>query len=297
MKTRVLSRRPSMLRLYGKAALPSVPGVSRIPGIPAGRSHDLPNVRLRLSEAAIEPAHLVRYRQVCGFSRGNAVPATYPHVLAFPLQLSLMSDLRFPFPPMGVVHILNSITQTRPVEIGERLDLQVFAEELRGHPRGHQVTLVSEARAGDGAGEPVWQERSVMLRRGHPGAGPYTDPPDLPDAAPAGAATWHVAAAVGRRYAAVSGDRNPIHLFDVTAKAFGFRRHIAHGMWTMARTLAELENRLPEAYTVDVAFKRPLFLPGSARFGARSRGDIVDFGLTSADDGARTHLLGRVTTP
>ena len=66
---------------------------------------------------------------------------------------------------------------------------------------------------------------------------------------PTGTVEWRLPGDLGRRYAAVSGDRNPIHLYPLTAKALGFPRQIAHGMWSLARCVAALENRLPDAVT------------------------------------------------
>ena len=97
---------------------------------------------------------------------------------------------------------------------------------------------------------------------------------------------------LGRRYAAVSGDHNPIHLYALTAKAFGFPRQIAHGMWSKARCLAALEGRLPDAVTVEVAFKKPILLPGTVAFGSPARGRRLRFSLTRPKDGA-PHLVGR----
>ena len=97
----------------------------------------------------------------------------------------------------------------------------------------------------------------------------------------------------GRRYAAVSGDHNPIHLYPLTAKALGFPRQIAHGMWTKARGLAALENRLPDAVSVEVAFKKPILLPGTVTFGARThRRPARALARSALRDGA-PHLLGR----
>jgi acyl dehydratase len=74
-------------------------------------------------------------------------------------------------------------------------------------------------------------------------------------------ARWRLAGDVGRRYASVSGDVNPIHLHPLAARLFGFPGAIAHGMWTAARCVATLSGRLPEAYDVDVVFRKPVVLP------------------------------------
>ena len=105
---------------------------------------------------------------------------------------------------------------------------------------------------------------------------------------------WKLPSDLGRRYGAVSGDRNPIHLYPITAKAFGFPRNIAHGMWTKARALGALQNKLPDAFTIDVEFKKPIFLPSTVVFGNRTDGDVITLGVTSARKPS-THLVGRVT--
>ena len=112
------------------------------------------------------------------------------------------------------------------------------------------------------------------------------------DLVPAGPVVWRLPGDLGRRYAAVSGDHNPIHLYPLTAKAFGFPRQIAHGMWTKARCVAALDNRLPDAVTVRVEFKKPVFLPGTVALGSRIDDDGVAFSLTRPKDGA-PHLVGR----
>ena len=107
---------------------------------------------------------------------------------------------------------------------------------------------------------------------------------------------WRLPADLGRTYASVSGDANPIHLYPLTARALGFPRQIAHGMWTLARCVAAIENRLPTAVTVEAAFKKPVFLPGTVAFAARQDDAGWTFALTSPKDGS-PHLLGRTASP
>jgi acyl dehydratase len=104
-------------------------------------------------------------------------------------------------------------------------------------------------------------------------------------------AIWRVGPDTGRRYAAVSGDHNPIHTSRLGARLFGFARPIAHGMWTKARCLAALDGRLPDAYTVDVAFKLPILLPAKVGFHAAP---AWTFAVHDAKSG-RPHLSGTVT--
>jgi acyl dehydratase len=245
------------MRFYAKAAAAMVPGASRLPWVP-GRGDTLPDVELE-REIEIGRDHLAQYAHVCGFTLRDALPPTYPHVLAFGLHEELMGDGRFPFAPAGIVHIANRIVQHRPLQLGERLSLRVTASGPEPHRRGRTFTLVSEVRVGD---ELVWEDFSTMLKRGQ-GA---EDAPREPEfAEPPVNARWRVPDDMGRRYAAVSGDRNPIHMHALTAKAFGFPRAIAHGMWTKGRALASL--RLPDALEADVRFKKPLLLPSTVTFG------------------------------
>jgi acyl dehydratase len=242
----------------------------------------------------VDRARVAGYRRLCGFPASDLLPPTYPQVVAFPLVLELLADPAFPFPALGTLHIGNRIVVRAPIPEGAPLELEVSAAEPLQHPRGRQVTVVVDVRTGGAA---VWKaEMDLLHREADPRHDADSAPPprelDVPDEPPNGPQVWRLPSDLGRRYAAVSGDRNPIHLAALTARPFGFRRHIAHGMWTHARALAEIANRLPDEYWVDVAFRRPVSLPGTVRFGARSVGAGVDFGLAAMT--GETHLLGRV---
>jgi acyl dehydratase len=211
-------------------------------------------------------------------------------MLAFPLQLSLMTDPSFPFPAIGLVHIYNRIVQHRAVRIGETLSLRVWSGPIEPHPRGRQFSLHTEARVGE---ELVWEEVSTNLRRGR--SDESASAPEVPSAQDLPpAATWKLAGDLGRRYAAVSGDYNPIHVHPLSARLFGFPTAIAHGMWTKARCLAALEPRLPEAFTVEAAFKRPILLPGRVEFlEGPGEGGEIRFGVRAAGKDT-PHLDGRL---
>ncbi|MCU7729208.1 MaoC/PaaZ C-terminal domain-containing protein [Actinoplanes sp. KI2] len=256
--------------------------------LPTRRGSSLPAREIVRRAVAVDLARLARYNRVCGFRLGNPLPATYPHVLAFPLAMALMTASDFPFPAVGIVHVANRITVHRPVATAERLDLLVHAENLRSHDRGRVFDMVATAAVD---GETVWTGVSTYLSKNagkSAGRGKRDYPP-----APAPTAIWGVPGRVGRDYAAVSGDHNPIHTSRIGARLFGFARPIAHGMWTKARAVAALEGRLPAAYTVDVAFKQPITLPSTVGFTAVERADGWDFRV----DGKRPHLAGQVTPP
>ncbi|MGW5671005.1 MaoC/PaaZ C-terminal domain-containing protein [Micromonospora sp. NPDC003776] len=172
----------------------------------------------------------------------------------------------------------------------ETVDFRTYAENLRPHERGRQLDVVL---VGSVDGEEVWRGVSTYLgRERQAGGGPRRDRGERPTP-PAPSARWRLTPRVGTDYARVSGDHNPIHTSRLGARLFGFPRPIAHGMWSKARCLAALESRLPEAYTVDVAFKLPVPLPSTVAFSATATGADWDFALHSARDG-RPHLVGTV---
>jgi acyl dehydratase len=277
-----------------RSALPAVPLLNQLPGIRKTGTDDLRGLVSQSPPVTIERAHVAAYARVCGFPAKDTVPLTYLHVLGFPRQLDLMADPGFPFPAIGSLHLSQTITARRPVRIGETVVVSVRPEDLRPHAKGTAVDFVTEVTSG---GEQVWEGRSTYLRRG-PGSPDARTTPVFDDV-PSSGVPWRLPGDIGRRYAAVSGDRNPIHLYALTARAFGFKRQIAHGMWSAARCVAALENRLPDAVTVEVAFTRPVLLPGTVAFGARRLdGSSTDagyaFSLTDATSGARL-LQGRTT--
>lgn len=260
---RILDSPPSLLPLFARSAASLIPGSSRLPFIGGRGGREIPEMTLTLPSVSVERERLVAYDRVCGFSLSDTLPPTYIHILAFPLHLKLMSEPSFPFRAIGLVHIANEITQHRHVNAGEKLSLRVVPTALERHPRGQQFSLRSEARVGE---ELVWEEVSTILKRGGGSAGPSGPPArSSTDELPA-TATWKLRGDLGRRYASVSGDVNPIHMHPLSAKLFGFPSPIAHGMWTKARCLAALEGRLPDAFTVDVSFRRPILLPATVAF-------------------------------
>jgi acyl dehydratase len=290
METRIVRGEPGVAGTLLRAALPSIPLVNRLPGI--RRSGDFEGLAFSRPAVTIGRRHVTAYSSVCGFPAKDTVPLTYPHVLAFPLHLAILSDPTFPFPAVGVVHLASSIRAYRPIGIGETVTVTVRADEVRPHPKGRTVDLVASVVAGGGLG---WESTSTYLRRGRrerEGDGEVTGSAG-PTVVPPGRITWQLPGDLGRRYAGVSGDHNPIHLYPLTARALGFPRQIAHGMWTLARCVAAVENRLPGDVTVEAAFKKPIGLPGSVLFGVDTDADgALAFALTSPVNGT-PHLVGR----
>ncbi|MFF4586609.1 MaoC family dehydratase [Streptomyces sp. NPDC001388] len=246
--------------------------------------------RLVLPGLRVDLARLAAYERVCGFPTGDdALPLTYPHVLGFPLAMSIMSGRDFPLPLLGLVHTSIEITRYRALAATGVYELAVRVGRLAPHRRGTEAFVVTELRE---SGTVVWESTSTYLAR-HPTGSAASPPPREPEEDPVPLPLldeWRLAADVGRRYGAASGDRNPIHLHPLTARLFGFPRAIAHGMWTAARCLAA--HGTPPAVRARAEFRAPVLLPGTVTFASDgTRFELRGVGETSS----RLHVTGRVT--
>jgi acyl dehydratase len=281
MTVTVLDSAPNLATLYAKATATAW-----------GRGGALPDTHLARKGVEVDPAHLAEYVRVCRLPLTDALPATYPHMLTFPLQMALMSDRAFPLALPGLVHVRNRIELLRPIGADAMLDLEVWAENYAQHRSGAAVDLRATVSAG---GQEVWRSTSTYLSRG---AKAPEGAPDADIEVPVGdlqrvAATWRIPDDAGRRYAKVSGDVNPIHLSGLTAKAFGFKRAIAHGMWVKARVLGALSGRLPDAFTADVSFRKPLLLPSTVTLSTAQQDGGWDFAVRNASSDTE-HVLGTI---
>jgi acyl dehydratase len=279
----VLGAPPRLGELYARAGLASgraaVGGqVRRVlrRGEDSGAAAALPAVTHRLDGVHPDAEQLTAYQHLVGEPAGDVLPAGYVHVLAFPVAIALIVRPDFPMPPLGIVHLANRVEQRQALRLGDVLEIRAWAQDLRPHRRGAQVDLVSEVRrAGDpGSAPAAWRGVSTYLAPGVrvPGPPPEDAPrPDFVPPAPTG--RWALGADAGRRYAAVSGDANPIHLSPLTARALGFPRAIAHGMFTAARALADVGARRGGTYTWDVEFASPVLLPATPAVSVARDGD------------------------
>lgn len=278
-----LKSAPGAGGLYLKAAIGMTPLAGK-------RKKELPSTVVSLEAQPVDLDRLAAFGRVTEHTLTGSLPPIFFNVLSMPLQLKLMTGDGFPFPVIGLVHVQNRIEQSRKVDAAEPIGLSVRAQELRPHAKGRQFDVITEARVGD---ELVSKATSTYLRIG--GGGDKS----LADEKPGGVdfgelpqvATWSLPGDLGRRYASVSGDRNPIHMHDLTAKLFGFPKAIAHGMWTKARVLAAIDNKLADSFSIDVAFKRPILLPSKVGFAVADRADGLDFAVRNAKKGT-PHLEG-----
>ncbi|NKS82735.1 dehydratase [Rhodococcus hoagii] len=271
-----LREQPGALDNYARAAFGALPFVK-----PSGR-RSLPKETLALSGLRVDPDNLAAYAKVCGLRFGDTLPITYPFTLVFPTVMRLLTSREFPFPAIGSVHTDNTIEQLRPISVSEPLDLRVHAENLRPHAKGTQVDLVSEISVGR---ELVWRQVSTFLKMHPTGAPKEAKAEHKDEVPPRPTRTLRVDQKIISRYAAVSGDRNPIHVTSLGAKAFGFPSTIAHGMWSAAAALQPLEGRVADAVTYTVRFGKPIVLPATVNLYADRTAEGWDLSLKNPKKG------------
>lgn len=278
---------PALLPAYLKILF------SRKPRLACGT---LPRIEAALSEFRVDRRKLARYEQVCGEPSSDRLPIAFPHVLATPLHLAMLASDAFPWNLFGVVHVRNRIVQKRPLRLDDSGEIRAYIEPHNVTLRGQELRLQTEVSTG---GETIWSETSVLLCRMAEQARPSGPPPRdfaQPPQENVRTEAFTIPAAVGRRYARVSGDFNPIHMADVFARMFGFKRAIAHGMWTLARCAASIgSGAFAGACTMDVAFKLPISFPADVILESWSAQGDIGFALRDATGARRAHLLGKVS--
>lgn len=280
---------PPMLSTYGRAILGAR---SKSP------QGDVPRIEARVRGVEIDGEEVEAYNRVSSIleRKDGRIPATYPQVLAAPVHGRIITHDAFGLPAMGMIHVGQRIDYMLPVYPGDRLDLECWVEGKRDHRVGFEFDLVTEFKVGI---KTVWRgvttaivrdpskESDTKKREQKPGV-----PGDLTRST-----VWEIPADQGRQYARVSGDYNPIHLFKPTAKALGFKRQIVHGMWSVARSLGELDTSVPEPeMCMDVRFKKPLYLPSKVVFSCRETDDAIKFWIHS-EDAETTHVEATITRP
>jgi hypothetical protein len=281
------ARAPAVWSMYPKIMVSRKP-----PLVPEGGA--VPRIEARLSKVAIDRKHLAAYSEVCGAAAGATLPIAYPHVLAMPLHLAMLGAEAFPVKLFGLVHIQNRIAMRQPLSAEEPAEIRAWIEGHRDSERGQEFDLHTEYVV---AGEPLWDETCTFLARKKPAPGAAKSnvsrsAENLPDAVAMKSSSFRAPAGLGRRYGLISGDVNPIHMSDLTARAFGFPRAIAHGMWSLGRLASDFEaEQFNGGCELSVSFKLPIFMPAWLML---QRWDIENgtgFALRDGQ-GEKPHLFG-----
>lgn len=259
-------------------------------------AQSVPRFEARVKNLRVEPKNLALFGRVCGVPivSHNGLPPTYPHVMAGALHAQIVTHPDFPIPALGLVHVRNVIRQYETMPQNGEWEVVVSAEGHRDVKVGVEFDILTDFKVD---GRSVWEQTTTAIHKidGPPKEKKSRSQEPLHSGlfrAMKRSATWHVSEAAGRQYASVSGDYNPIHLHALAARPFGFKRAIATGMWSLARAAAELDDDFPQPpFSLEVAFKRPIFLPSRVIFSSWTKNDAQHFVVESLD-GQTLHLEG-----
>ncbi|MDA2892499.1 MaoC/PaaZ C-terminal domain-containing protein [Mycolicibacterium sp. BiH015] len=279
-----MGQQPSGLKNLALAAAGALPFVPR--------GDTLPARTLTVEDLAIDPANVADYAAVTGLRFDNAVPLTYPFALTFPTVMQLITGFDFPFAAMGSVHLENHITQYRPIAVTDTVSVAVRAENMREHRRGLLVDILTDVKVGN---ELAWQQVTTFLHQQRTSLSDEPKPPPQkqPKLPPPNAIVSITPSQI-KHYASVGGDHNPIHTNGIAAKLFGFPTVIAHGMFSAAAVLANIEGQLPDAVKYSVKFAKPVVLPARAGLYVDRTAEGWQLTLRHLSKGY-PHLTGTVT--
>ena len=281
------ARAPAIWSMYPKIMMSRKPSL-----VPEGS--EVPRIESRLAKVVIDRKHLAQYSDVCGAAAGATLPIAYPHVLAMPLHLAMLGAEAFPVKLFGLVHVQNRIAMRQPLSAEEPAEIRAWVEGHRETERGQEFDLHTDYVV---AGEALWEETCTFLARRKPAPGATRNTiarsaEGAPDGTAIKSSSFRAPAGLGRRYGFISGDVNPIHMSDITARAFGFPRAIAHGMWSLGRLASDFE---PEQFNggceLSVTFKLPIFMPAWLMLQRWPIENGTGFALRDGQ-GDKPHLVG-----
>ena len=265
------------------------------------RRHHAPehalNIRIEASLTGLRatPRHLADYLTQCAHPPGSTLPLIYPHLLAMPLHMAMLTHKTFPLALMGLVHVANRITLHTPIPTDATLELHCRIDGIQPTERGQSFDIHTRVCI---EGVTVWQEQSTFLAASGRRSRSAARPPGVQTKINEPLARWAVAANAGRRYSRISGDWNPIHVSKMTARLFGYPQAIAHGMWSLARCAALLQQGpgLPGPAMLEARFKRPLLLPGQVALYATAQPGLATQFRLEIEGNGEPHIEGRIET-
>ncbi len=137
--------------------------------------------------------------------------------------------------PLMIMHGEQEFRYHRPIHAGDKLLLTPSIERVED--KGEGAVFVTKMAATTPDGDPVVDSWATIFVRGG-GSGRERSPSPKPSAPargrPVGTFTSRVDATMPARYAAASGDHNPIHLDDEVARSVGLPGVINHGLGTLS---------------------------------------------------------------
>ena len=228
--------------------------------------------------------HYNKYCKLVGWKNAEQMHPFYWQVRGLSLQLRLLSHGKSPFKLLGLVHLQNRVEEYVECRTDIPCELVARFGTVYQHRRGLAVEVTV---TGNQRGQRVYSATGTYLMQTSLKPGPlpaYESAIAGPGESSPETAELVFSAAMVRRYAKVSGDVNPIHLSTLTARLFGFKRAIVHGMYSGATAVSELDKQQAlNGKAVQLAFKRPMFVPAKAVLFSEQGDESTHFSLVSAD--------------
>ncbi len=250
----------------------------------------LPEKGYSYAGLTVDKKQYAAFCKMFGYSE-STVPSVYWYIRLFSMQTLLMAHPDAPFPMPGMVHLSFKINQFSTIYPSEKLDAEVKFGRLIQHDKGTGVeTIMSLSRLGT----TVWEQRNINLYLGKKGLGEEAEEkPEIEIEDPDYSSGWSLNSKTAIDYAKVSGDYNPIHLHNITAKLFGFPKQIVHGWYTLGRAAAVSESDIKGIHELYGAFKKPLFLPSKVTHRTQEADGTTFFDVINEKEGY-PHLKGYI---
>jgi hypothetical protein len=273
-------QRPSVLAYHLRALYP---GLLR-------RPPPFPRLRARWKASRADPARLERFLEATGLGTEGGLPALYPQVITFPLQMVILTHRSFPLPIWKVLQIRNSLLLHRAIPVDAALDAEAAVVGQRVLEKGIELDLHVGVRSGEAL---VWEGLTTYFYRGRFGqAEPGAPLLTAPALAGSEVARWRTDPGGGLRFSGLSGDYNGIHFWSAYARRFGFQGAIHHPHQLIGQCLARLPEPAWSRQRLDLWLKGPVYYGDEVGLAAREGQAGVDFTLTVAGSG-RPALLAR----
>lgn len=264
----------------------------------------LPKLQSEEFELIPKVDELNTFNNLVHWKNAKHLAPTWLQMVSLPAYLNLITDPRFPFGPLGLVHVSNEITLYQPLPAGATYQMLAKITEYQSHPKG---MLIMATVTGKLDNQKVYESKSSFLaiisdaserkKRKSTSFEFAVEHESIQ--------SWSLDSSIGRRYAKISGDYNLIHLNPITARLFGFKRHIAHGMYLNARALSvicaddsagldksHVTNSVTGPIKMSMEFKKPVFLPAKVDLGYSINDGAIHFDLYNKTS---LHASGEVT--
>ena len=219
-----------------------------------------PQIKGQLGPLAIDQQKYKKYCEVCQIPASDDLPLLYPHVLSSSLHMQILTDKAFPLKLLGAVHLRNKIIVHQNITVNDQLLFKVELKDKLILKGGIEFSFSTQAYSND---KLVWESLTTYYKRGKFGTiDAETSPVNMVTLENTEKVTsWYLNKNLGKAYAKVCNDYNPIHVSKTLAKLFGFKRDVAHGMGVLTTALDRVKtSQIQYPFKNEVIFKGPLFL-------------------------------------